>query len=315
MQKSSTVFDLSVIIPVYNEEQSLPMLHTELAANLKKLKRTFEILYINDGSTDRSADILKKLTNPSARIITFRANFGKSEALAEGFRNTNGRFIITMDADLQDDPSQIERLLEMLTRGYDLVSGWRVKREDTTVKKISSFLFNKGTALLSGVHLHDANCGLKVFTKDVADQISLYGELHRFIPILAAKKKFRVAEVPINHRKRKFGVSKYGWERGWKGIIDLFTTLFVTDYATKPAHFFGKIGLILFCAGFLMDGYVTALKILTGSTQGRIPLFLAGILCMVLGVQLLSTGLIAEMMTYYFLRRNPKTTLLPGAPA
>ncbi|MBI5449586.1 glycosyltransferase family 2 protein [Candidatus Gottesmanbacteria bacterium] len=314
MQKSSVNPELSVIIPVYNEEQSLPILHKELISALEKIGYTFEILYVDDGSTDRSQNILRRLTNPRVHLITFRANFGKSEALAVGFRTVKGRYIITMDADLQDDPTQIKLLLDKLICGYDLVSGWRVKREDTKTKKISSFLFNRGTSLLSGVNLHDANCGLKIFTKEVADQISLYGELHRFIPILAAKKKFRVAELPIHHRKRKFGVSKYGWERGWRGIIDLFTTLFVTDYATKPAHFFGKIGLLLFIIGFIMDGYVTALKIFTGTTQGRIPLFLAGILCMVLGVQLLSTGLIAEMMTYYFLRRNPKTTPGHGGP-
>ena len=303
---------LSVVVPLHNEAESLPTFHKELVSVLASLRQPYEIIYVNDGSTDDSPTILRALTEKDNRVhvITLRANFGKSEALAAGFRVANGDTMVTLDADLQDDPAEIVKLLRKLSEGFDLVSGWRLHRKDTITKRTSSLLFNWGTSLLTGVHLHDANCGLKAFRREVAEEIPLYGELHRFIPVLAAKKRFRVTEVPVRHRPRLYGVSKYGWERSWRGVLDLLTTVFLTDYSTKPAHFFGRIGLVLFLLGFIMDGYVTYIKLTTGTTGGRIPLLLAGILCMVLGVQLFSTGLIAEMITHYFLRSHPKTTPL-----
>lgn len=301
----------SVVVPLKDEAQSLSQLHPEVSEVLKRLGKPYEIIYVDDGSSDNSPRVLSHLKkeDPHVRVITFRTNFGKSEALNAGFRAAGGSTIITLDADLQDDPHEIPQLLNKLKEGYDLVIGWRRVRQDRPVKKLSSSFFNLSAALISGVKLHDINCGLKVLTKEVADNIYLYGELHRFLPILAAKRKFRVAEVVVAHRPRRFGVSKYGklgLGRGWRGMVDLLTSIFVSDYAAKPAHFFGKIGLVLFLIGFVMDAYVTYLKVTTGTTQGKIPLLLAGILFLILGIQLLSTGLIAEMITYYF-RSQRKT--------
>ncbi|KKU87486.1 MAG: Undecaprenyl-phosphate 4-deoxy-4-formamido-L-arabinose transferase [Candidatus Gottesmanbacteria bacterium GW2011_GWA2_47_9] len=291
----------SVVIPVKDEAGSLPFLYKELTDVLRRLKKSYEVIFVDDGSGDASYQALTVIRKKDSKvkIIKFHANYGKSEALSAGFRLAQGTIVITLDADLQDDPDDIPKFLNALNQGYDVVCGWRQKREDTMVKKISSYLFNSGTKLLTGVPLHDVNCGLKVLRKQVCDRLFIHGELHRFIPILAAKQKFRVTEVFTRNRPRKFGKSKYGLERSWRGIIDLLTTIFITDYATKPAHFFGKIGLIFFFVGFGMDAYVTYIKLITGSTQERLPLLLAGILFMVLGIQLLSTGLIAEMVTHY----------------
>ena len=305
----------SIVIPVKDEAGSLPTLHKEITGVFNKLEREYEIIFIDDGSTDESSKIISNLqkTDKNIKLVSFRANFGKSEALSQGFSLALGEVIITLDADLQDDPSEIIKLIKKLEEGYDLVSGWRKKRADSLTKRVSSFLFNGVSSLISGVKLHDFNCGLKVFKKEVADEIYLHGELHRFIPILAAKKKFKVSEVIVNHRPRKFGLSKYGKlgvGRSWKGMLDLLTAIFVSDFASKPAHFFGAIGLLLFSVGFFADLYVACLKILTGTTQGKIPLLLAGILSMLLGVQLLSTGLIAEMITYFLAQKNKAKNLV-----
>lgn len=301
--------DISVVVPVKDEAPSLPLLFSQLRKALHKLRKSYEILFVDDGSTDTSHQVLLQIKKKNAhvRIIRFRTNYGKSRALAAGFVTAKGRVVVTIDADLQDDPGEIPRILALLSRGYDLVTGWRRRRADTLVKQLSSVLFNTLVRFLSGVPLHDVNCGLKAMKREVADELSLHGELHRFVPVLAAKRGFRVTELPVRHHPRRFGVSKYGsfgLDRSWRGILDLLTTIFLTDYSAKPAHFFGRIGLVLFSAGFLMDAYVAYLKITTGSTQAKIPLLLAGILCMTLGAQLLSTGLIAEMITYYFLKRS-----------
>lgn len=299
---------LSVVVPVKNEAQSLLILYKELKQILFKIKKTYEIIFIDDGSTDKTKEILKRLqkSDKYVKTIFFRANFGKSAALNAGFEKANGEIIVTLDADLQDDPADIPEFIKKLNEGYDLVNGWRYKRSDNFTKKLSSYLFNTGTNLISGVKLHDFNCGMKMFKKEVANEIFIHGELHRFIPVLAAKQRFKVTEIKVNNRHRKFGESKYGHGlgRSWKGIIDLLTSVFISDFSTKPAHFFGGIGLILFLSGFIMDTYVTCIKITTGSTQGKIPLLLAGILFLLLGVQLLSTGLIAEMITYYLTKKT-----------
>lgn len=303
----------SIIIPLKDEAGSLLTLYKELTVVLNKLNKPYEIIFVDDGSTDNSSKIITNFqkSDKNIKLIKFRANFGKSEALSSGFRQARGKAIITLDADLQDDPQEIPNLIKKMNEGYDLVNGWRLKRADSLTKKISSFLFNRGTSLIAGVKLHDFNCGLKVFKKEVANELYLQGELHRFIPVLAFKKKFKVTEIAVNHRQRQFGKSKYGKHglgRSWKAVIDLLTSIFITDYSTKPAHFFGKIGLLFFSVGFIMDGCVTYIKVTTGTTQGRIPLLLAGILFILIGIQLISTGLIAEMISYYFLKnKEPQT--------
>ena len=306
MKKTTLKPEISLIIPLKDEEKSLPILYREINQIFQKIKKTYELIFVDDGSIDNSYQTLVNLQkkNEKIKIIKFRANFGKSQALSEGFAQARGKIIITLDADLQDNPREIPKLLEKLSQGYDLACGWRKQRFDSLAKKISSLFFNRGTALISRVRLHDFNCGLKAFKKEVADSLYLHGELHRFIPVLAARSKFKVVEVKINHRARKFGQSKYGFERSWQGIIDLLTVLFLTSYSKKPGHFFGKIGAFLFLIGFIMNGYVAYLKLMTGTTQGKIPLLLAGILFIVVGVQLFSIGLIAEMIVYYGKKKN-----------
>lgn len=294
----------SVVIPIKDEEQSLRILYKELKDVFNRLDKPYEIIFIDDGSTDNSAQIINNLQkdDENVKLIKLRANFGKSFALDQGFQKAQGEIVIILDADLQDDPNEIPKLIKKLDEGYDFVNGWRKDRKDTLTKRVSSALFNKGTTLLSGVKLHDFNCGLKVFRRDVAQNLHLRGELHRFIPVLAAKNKFKVTEVAVNHRNRRFGISKYGKlgiRRGWKGMLDLLTAIFITDYLAKPAHFFGGIGLILFSIGFIMDAYVSYIRLTTGTTQAKIPLLLAGILFIILGIQLISTGLIAEMITHF----------------
>lgn len=305
--------DISVVIPVKDEAQSLPILYKQITSVLQKLRKQYEIIFIDDGSRDTSWSVLQSLLKRDTHIqlIRFRANFGKSAALAKGFDTASGNIIITLDADLQDDPKEIPAFVRKLEQGYDFVIGWRQRRHDTFAKRLSSKLFNAGTSLLTNVKLHDFNCGLKAMKKEVAKEISLYGELHRFLPVLAAKRYFSVTELPVTHHARTYGVSKYGFERSWKGIVDLTTTLFLTGFSTKPAHFFSTIGIVLFLLGFALDFYVTILKVLTGTTQGKIPLLLAGILCMVLGVQLISTGLIAEMIVNM---QRKKKTMFPTIP-
>lgn len=293
----------SIIIPLKDEDRSLPVLYSELTRVFSKMDRDYEMIFVDDGSTDNSFQTLESLakTDKKIEIIKLRANFGKSYALDQGFKKAKGEIIITLDADLQDDPNEIPKMIEKLNEGYDLVNGWRKNRRDSIVKKFSSSLFNYGTALIAGVYLHDFNCGLKVFKKTVADELYLRGELHRFIPVLAHKRKFKVTEIAVNHRGRKFGQSKYGklgLTRSWKGIVDLLTAIFVTDYISKPGHFFGIIGLIFFFVGLVMDSYVAYIRITTGTTQAKIPLLLAGVLFILLGIQLISTGLIAEMISH-----------------
>ncbi len=296
----------SIIIPVKDEALSLPTLYRELHSTLKKIGGIYEIFFVDDGSTDQSAKVIKKLQKRDTHIylIKFRGNFGKSTALNAGIQKARNSIVILLDADLQDNPNEIPKLIAKLNEGNDLVTGWRKKRNDSISKKISSYLFNRGTALISGVYLHDFNCGLKVMRRQVAQALELHGELHRFMPILAAKQKFKVTEVEVIHRSRRYGVSKFGFERSWRGILDLLTAIFILDYSTKPAHFFGRIGLVFFLIGVIFDGYVTYIKITTGNTQDKIPLLLAGVLFILLGVQLLSIGLIAEMISYYMYKKK-----------
>lgn len=300
----------SIIIPVKDEAESLLILHKELSSAVRKLGSSYEIIFIDDGSRDESISVLRKLqkTDRHVSIIEFRGNFGKSLALNAGIQKARFVRTILLDGDLQDNPWEIPKLVKKLDEGYDLVAGWRKKRNDPISKKISSFLFNHGTVLISGIKLHDFNCGLKAMDTNLAKSLHLHGELHRFIPVLAAKQKYRVAEVEVIHRPRKYGSSKFGFGRSWRGMLDLLTIVFISDYSLKPAHFFGRIGLLFLVIGIIMDGYVTFLKITTGSTQDRIPLLLAGILFILLGVQLLSTGLIAEMISHYFARNDHDAT-------
>ena len=291
---------LSFVIPAKNEEGSLEILFQEILSSIKNIK-TFEIIFIDDGSTDNTLKILKKLSKKDKRVkvISLRGNFGKSTALQIGFNSARGDIIFTMDADLQDNPKEIPNFLRKIDDGYDLVSGWKRERHDPQVQKvIPSRIINFLTRFLTGVPIHDTNCGFKAYRRIVVENLNLYGELYRFIPIIAYRQNFKVGEVEVLHRQRRHGKTKYGWGRGIKGILDLLTIIFLTGFIRRPGHFFGTLGIGSFSLGFLIGIYIAYLRITTGSTQARHPLLFLGMLLMIICVQLISTGLLAEMIVY-----------------
>lgn len=293
--------NISFVIPAKNEEQSVEPLYQEILEVVKKISSNFEIIFIDDGSTDKTFEELKKIHKKDKRVkaISLRGNWGKSVALQIGFDNAVGEIIFTLDADLQDNPQDIPKFIEKIEEGYDLVSGWKQKRFDPQLGKIiPSRIINFLTRLLTGVKIHDTNCGFKAYKKAVTQNLNLYGELYRFIPIIAAKQNYKVGEVPVTHRPRKFGETKFGWERGIKGILDLLTIIFLTGFIRRPGHFFGTLGLLSFFCGFTIGGYIAYLRVTTGGIQSRHPLLFLGMLLMIIGVQFISTGLLAEMIIY-----------------
>ncbi|MDD3926704.1 MAG: glycosyltransferase family 2 protein, partial [bacterium] len=252
---------LSLVIPVYNEEDALPHLYQALKKVLSEQNYDYEIIFVDDGSRDGSRQVLRSLRqeDPRIRIIAFRRNFGKAAALDCAFKSACGRIIVTMDADLQDEPGEIPRFLSKLDEGYDLVSGWKFKRYDPVSKTLPSKLFNRVTAAMSGLDLHDFNCGFKAYRREVVQEIELYGELHRYIPVLAHWRGFKVAEIEVEHHPRLYGTSKYGWERFARGFFDLLTVTLLTKYIRRPLHFFGSIGAVMSSAGILIGLYMSAL--------------------------------------------------------
>lgn len=293
--------DISVVIPVKNEEKTLTKLYQQIIAVSEPLQESFEIIFIDDGSSDSSFEILKSLSQKDNRVqvIKFRRNFGKSAALMAGFRKAQGEIVFTMDADLQDDPIEIPRFLEKMNQGYDLVSGWKAKRYDPFFSVLCSRIFNWVSSKLTGVIIHDTVCGFKSYKKEVLQHLNLYGELYRFIPALAAQKGFRPTEIKVKHHPRQFGKSKYGIEKFLKGFLDLITIVFLTGYLKRPGHFFGGIGIISLAIGFIINFYIAYLRITTGSIQWRYPLLFLGVLLMIVGIQFISTGLLAEMFIYF----------------
>jgi len=289
--------DVSIVIPLLNEEASLRELHRAIRAAMDPLGLEWEVVFVDDGSTDSSMDILRGLhaENGNVTVLSFGRNLGKSAALAVGFREASGRAVITMDADLQDDPSEIPRMLAALEEGYDLVSGWKKERKDPLSKRLPSRVFNGVARAVTGLTLHDMNCGLKAYRAEVVKTIRIYGELHRYTPVLAHWAGFRVTEIPVRHHARKFGRTKYGVERFTRGFFDLITVLFLRRYVTRPLHLFGAIGALLFLGGFAIGVYLTVLKIM-GEAIGRRPLLTLGILLMVIGGQFVSVGLLGEMV-------------------
>ncbi len=290
--------NLSFIIPAKNEEGSVNSLYSLIVKEVKKYHKSYEIIFIDDGSTDKTFQIFTKLHKKDKRVkvIRFRGNFGKSIALQAGFMHAIGDIIFTMDADLQDDPHEIKRFLDKIDDGYDLVSGWKKKRYDPPSKVIPSRIFNYAVSRLTGVHVHDTNCGFKAYRKSVIDNINLYGELYRFIPVIAAKQNFKFTEIVVSHHPRKFGKTKFGWERNIKGFLDLITITFLTGFMRRPGHFFGMLGLLSFAGGFGIGIYVTYLRVTTGTIQFHYPLLFLGMLLMIIGVQFVSTGLMSEMI-------------------
>lgn len=289
---------VSVVVPLLDEEGTLEELHAKLTAVLTRLGRPYEILFVDDGSRDGSPRILKKLaaSDPAVGYLRFRRNFGKSAALDAAFRRARGEIVITMDADLQDDPEEVPRLIAALEEGeLDLVSGWKQKRHDPLGKTLPSKLFNFTVRKLTGLTLNDFNCGLKAYRAEALDGLDLYGELHRYIPVLVAWRGFSVGELAVTHHPRKWGRSKYGVERMAKGFFDLLTVILLTRYRRRPLHLFGWAGLVMFLLGFGCLAYLTVLWFLGNAIGGR-PLLILGVLLVTVGVQLISTGLLGEMI-------------------
>ena len=289
---------ISVVVPVFNEERSVALLYEELQAALDPLDEPWEALYVDDGSTDDTFGALTRLhaRSDNVRVIRLRRNFGKAAALAAGFAQASGESIVTIDGDLQDDPAEIPRLLAKLAEGFDLVSGWKTRRRDPITRRVPSRLFNWTASRIAGVRLHDMNCGLKAYRAEVVHGLTLYGELHRFIPVLAHERGYRVGELPVNHRPREHGRSRYGLERYLRGFLDLLTVTFIGRYRQRPLHLFGGLGLGLALVGFVILVYLTIVK-LAGHAIGERPLLTLGVLLVVVGLQFFSLGLLGELVT------------------
>jgi glycosyltransferase involved in cell wall biosynthesis len=289
---------ISVVVPVHNEERSIGLLHEELQAALDPLGEEWEAVYVDDGSTDESFSALTRLhaREDNVRVVRLRRNFGKAAALAAGFAQAAGERVVTIDGDLQDDPSEIPQLLAKLEEGFDVVSGWKTRRRDPLSRRLPSKLFNWVAGWMSGLRLHDMNCGLKAYRAEVVHNLVLYGELHRFIPVLAHEQGYRVAELPVNHRPREHGRSRYGVERYLRGFLDLLTVSFMGRYRHRPLHLFGGLGLLLGGSGVVLLVYLTIVK-LAGHAIGQRPLLTLGVLLVVVGMQFFTLGLISEMIT------------------
>jgi|TARA_B100000902_G_scaffold12264_1_gene14962 glycosyltransferase involved in cell wall biosynthesis len=289
---------LSIIIPIYNEQESLDSLFKELSDIFANQSET-EIIFINDGSTDQTLSILEnKIKDYSTwKIIDLYRNYGKSVALQAGFDNALGEIIATMDADLQDNPNEIYKLIDELNKGYDIVSGWKKNRKDPLEKKIASKVFNFFVRIFSGLKIHDSNCGIKVFTREVTDTLTLYGGRHRYIPLLAHQKKFLISEIVVDHREREFGTSKYGAKRYSDGFFDFLTILFLGRYMDRPLHFFGSLGFVSVMLGTITEIYILYLKyVLLHSFQQHIALIILGAILIIVGLQLFTFGLMGELI-------------------
>jgi glycosyltransferase involved in cell wall biosynthesis len=301
---------LSVVIPLFNEEDNISPLYNELTTALESLGVVYEIIIVDDGSTDRSFELLRALQSEDERlvIIRFRRNFGQTAAFAAGFDRARGGIVVTLDADLQNDPADIPLLLEKLNEGYDVVSGWRRDRKDPFLtRRLPSMLANALISWATGVHLHDYGCSLKAYRREVVKNLQLYGELHRFIPALASWMGVSVAEVPVNHRSRLHGQSKYGLSRILRVMLDLLTVRFLLSYATRPIQIFGLIGLLTFAAGTLLTLYLGFLRLVLQQPVAGRPLLLLAILLTLVGVQFVTMGLLGELVvrTYHETQRKP----------
>jgi glycosyltransferase involved in cell wall biosynthesis len=307
--------ELSLVVPVYNEEESLPLLMDAICTSMQPLNRDWEVVFVDDGSTDHSLDVLKRLVNANpehARAVIFRRNFGQTAAIAAGIDHSRGSIITLLDADLQNDPADIPMLLDKLDEGYDLVSGWRKDRQDNALtRNLPSHIANSLISSVTGVHLHDYGCTLKAYRRDALEGFRLYGEMHRFIPVFAHSVGARITELPVHHHARKFGKAKYGLERTVKVILDLFTVKFLLDYSHKPMRLFGGAGITLMFFSVLMLLALFIRKLLEGIPILTSPIFSLGVMFFILGFQSILMGLIAELLarTYHESQKKPTYTI------
>ncbi|ARA95126.1 glycosyltransferase [Rhodothermaceae bacterium RA] len=312
---------MSIVVPVFEEAESLPELARAIRAACDGAGYRFEVWLIDDGSRDASWEVIQALHEEDPRFagVRLRRNYGKSAALALGFERARGRYVVTLDADLQDDPAEIPGLIDRLEEGYDLVSGWKQKRQDPLSKTIPSRFFNFVTRKISGIPLHDFNCGLKAYRQEVVKSVRVYGELHRYIPMLARWEGFdRITEQPVRHHPRRYGHTKFGLERYIRGFLDLLTVLFLTRFAIRPMHFFGTLGTLSFLGGFVVSLWLTIDKLVYGRYLSDRPLLLLGALLLLLGAQLFLTGLLGEMIIRPRMERTTSyhvcAAIEPGVP-
>ncbi|TWJ32595.1 glycosyltransferase family 2 protein [Geobacter argillaceus] len=302
--------DLSIVVPIYNEEENISLLHGRVTAALAESGLTYELILVDDGSVDRSFLLLQEIAREDRRVkvIRFRRNFGQTAAMAAGFTAAAGRVIVPMDGDLQNDPADIPRLLARIDEGYDVVSGWRKERKDTFVnRKLPSMIANALISRLTGVHLHDYGCTLKAYRREVLEGINLYGEMHRFVPALASQVGAKVAELPVRHHPRLYGTSKYGISRTVRVVLDLMTVKFLLQYSTKPIQLFGKWGIYTLLAGFLSGGATIYMKLFEQMSMNRNPLLILTAFLLFMGVQFIVLGLLGELnaRTYYEAQGKP----------
>ena len=291
---------ISLVIPVFNEEGNLDALHEKLTQSLAELDLPYEIIFVDDGSKDGTWSLIRRLQAQDNRVLGLRhrRNFGKARALSHGFAAAAGSAIITMDGDLQDDPDELPKFIDTLNNGYDLASGWKQRRQDPLGKTAPSKVFNWTVRKVTGVQLHDFNCGFKAYRSDAAKSIRLYGELHRFTPVLANAEGFRIAEIPVKHHPRTWGESKYGWSRLLKGFLDLFTVYFLTEYRQRPMHLFGLPGIISALIGGLIGLFLTFERVVQDNQIGTRPLLMLAVLLVVLGAQFFGLGLLGEFLAH-----------------
>jgi glycosyltransferase involved in cell wall biosynthesis len=306
--------DISVVVPVLNEEESLPILHQHLTEVLAGSGYSYEIVIVDDGSTDRSFNVMQEIQgrDEHLRVVRFRRNYGQTAAFAAGFDRAQGEVVITIDADLQNDPADIPALMAKMEEGYDVVSGWRVERKDRFLdRRLPSILANRLIGWTTGVHIHDYGCSLKAYRREVLADIRLYGEMHRFIPALAHAAGARVTEIPVSHHARRFGKAKYGLSRTLKVLLDILAVRFLMSFSTRPIHIFGLLGLFSFLAGGVVLVYLAVVRLFLLQPIGDRPLTLLGILLTMLGVQLVTSGLLAELVTrtYYESQGKPIYTV------
>lgn len=291
---------ISIVVPVYNEEGNLAELHRRLSSVLVGFGLPFELIFVDDGSKDDTWNVIKALRNEDERVIALRhrRNFGKAQALSNGFAVARGDAVVTMDGDLQDDPDELPRFIDELNAGFDLVSGWKQRRQDPLGKTAPSRVFNWTVRRASGVQLHDFNCGFKAYRHEVTRSIRLYGELHRFTPVLAHAEGFRIKELPVKHHPRTWGKSKYGWSRLVKGFLDLLTVTFLTNYRQRPMHLFGLPGLLSLCLGIAIGLFLTFQRLVEDESIGTRPLLMLAVLLVVIGTQFFGLGLLGEFLAH-----------------
>ena len=302
--------NISLVVPVLNEAKNIPVLYEQIRKATPGVD--CQIVFVDDGSTDETFSILKEISekDPALKVVRLRKNFGKAVAYSAGFLNSTGDIVVTMDGDLQDDPGEIHKFISKIDEGYDLVNGWKYRGKGRLDKAVASRIFNRITSFLTGIKLHDFNCPFKAFKREVIEDLNIYGDLFRFIPVLVNEKGYRIGEVKIENHLRRYGKTKYKFSRYFRTLLDLITVIFLTKFRRSPLYLFGSIGMTMFISGFSVDLYLSLQKVLYGLKLSEQPLLFLGILLMIIGAQFISIGLIMEMMVNLFHEKNKVSSFI-----